>query len=139
MPVGMDLEAQGVQEERRRRLAIFISIIISQIVHYYNLLFLTPTAPIPYHTSILTGEGWMLELLNGHPERIRTCLGVSHGTFNKLVRTLVHHGFTRSRNGISIEEQLGIFLYTCVTGMSTRHVGERFQHSTDTISRYVWI
>ena len=26
--------------------------------------------PIPYHTSILSGQGWVEELLNGHPERI---------------------------------------------------------------------
>ncbi|KAF8834059.1 hypothetical protein BDN67DRAFT_869758, partial [Paxillus ammoniavirescens] len=67
--------------------------------------------PIPYHTSILTGEGWMLELLNGHPDRIRTCLGVGHDTFDHLVRVLMHHGISPSRNGISVEEQLGTFLY----------------------------
>ncbi|KIK76279.1 hypothetical protein PAXRUDRAFT_440754 [Paxillus rubicundulus Ve08.2h10] len=26
------------------------------------------SSPIPSHTSILTGAGWVLELLNGHPE-----------------------------------------------------------------------
>jgi len=26
--------------------------------------------PIPYHTSILSGQGWVKELLNGHSERI---------------------------------------------------------------------
>ncbi|KIK12708.1 hypothetical protein PISMIDRAFT_51202, partial [Pisolithus microcarpus 441] len=67
--------------------------------------------PIPYHTSILTGEGWMLELLNGHPDRIQTCLGVSHVVFDRLIQVLTHHGFVPSHNGISVEEQLGIFLY----------------------------
>ncbi|KAF8436372.1 hypothetical protein L210DRAFT_3345575, partial [Boletus edulis BED1] len=66
---------------------------------------------IPYHTSILTGEGWMLELLNGHPNRIRTCLGVNHDVFNQLVCALRNHGVLDSRRGISVEEQLGIFLY----------------------------
>ncbi|KAJ8593508.1 hypothetical protein M405DRAFT_721598, partial [Rhizopogon salebrosus TDB-379] len=37
---------------------------------------------------------------------------------------------------MSVEEQLGIFLYTCVTGLSLRLVGERFQCSPDTITRY---
>ncbi|KIM65146.1 hypothetical protein SCLCIDRAFT_48308, partial [Scleroderma citrinum Foug A] len=37
---------------------------------------------------------------------------------------------------MSVEEQLGIFLYTCVTGLSSRHVAERFQHSTDMITKY---
>ncbi|KIJ07885.1 hypothetical protein PAXINDRAFT_34635, partial [Paxillus involutus ATCC 200175] len=67
--------------------------------------------PIPFHTSILTGEGWMLELLNGHPERIRISLGVSHDAFDGLLQLLVQHGVVPSRNGISVEEQLGIFLY----------------------------
>jgi hypothetical protein len=36
-----------------------------------------------------------------------------------------------------LEEQLAIFLYACVTGLSVRHLGERFQRSNDTISKYV--
>ncbi|KIJ12471.1 hypothetical protein PAXINDRAFT_39308, partial [Paxillus involutus ATCC 200175] len=57
-----------------------------------------------FHTSILTGEGWMLELLNGHPERIRISLGVSHDAFDGLLQLLVQHGVVPSRNGISVEE-----------------------------------
>ena len=106
-------------------------------MYYYNLIFLIPTALIPYHTSILTGEGWMLELLNGHPNRIWTCLGVGHDVFDKLVRVLIRDGISPSRHGMSVEEQLGIFLYTCVTGLSSQHVAERFQHSTDTITKSV--
>ncbi|KAF9060559.1 hypothetical protein BDP27DRAFT_1177700, partial [Rhodocollybia butyracea] len=45
-------------------------------------------------------------------------------------------GFETSRYGITVDEQLAIFLYTCVTGLSIRHVGERFQHSNETISQY---
>ncbi|KIK26881.1 hypothetical protein PISMIDRAFT_94085, partial [Pisolithus microcarpus 441] len=37
---------------------------------------------------------------------------------------------------ISLKEQLAIFLYTSVTGLTTRHVGECFQQSNDTISQY---
>ena len=39
------------------------------------------------------------------------------------------------RNGVSVEEQLGIYLYTCVTGLSSRLVGERFQRSIDTVTK----
>ncbi|KAJ8581084.1 hypothetical protein M405DRAFT_752331 [Rhizopogon salebrosus TDB-379] len=42
-------------------------------------------------------------------------------------------GYSNSRF-VSLEEQLTIFLYTSVTGLSIRHVGERFQHSNETIS-----
>ena len=54
-----------------------------------------------------------------------------------LVQVLEHNGIMESRNGVSVEEQLGIFLYICVTGLSSRLVGERFQRSTDTITKYV--
>ncbi|KIM51297.1 hypothetical protein SCLCIDRAFT_94157, partial [Scleroderma citrinum Foug A] len=37
---------------------------------------------------------------------------------------------------IYVEEQLAIFLYTAVMGLSSRHVGERFQRSNETIVRY---
>ncbi|KIK24570.1 hypothetical protein PISMIDRAFT_645831 [Pisolithus microcarpus 441] len=37
---------------------------------------------------------------------------------------------------VTLEEQLSIFLYTCVTGLTSRHVAERFQHSNNTISHY---
>ena len=77
----------------------------------------------------------MLELLNGHPDQIKSSLGVSHDIFDGLTQVLVENGFKRLYQGLSVEEQLSIFLHTCVTGLSTHHVGERFQHSSTTISK----
>jgi len=76
-----------------------------------------------YHTSILTGEAWVAELLAGHPERIRCELGVHHHVFAALIFELRQMGYSSSRF-VSLEEQLAIFLYTCVTGLTIRHVGE---------------
>ena len=90
--------------------------------------------PEPYHTSILSGEGWVLELLTGHPDRIKNELGMSADLFNELIAILRNCDHVNSRF-VSLEEQLAIFLYTCVTGLPVRHVGERFQRSNDTISR----
>jgi len=42
-----------------------------------------------------------------------------------------------SSRHVFLEEQLAIFLYTSVTGLSLCHVSERFQHATDTTSWYV--
>jgi hypothetical protein len=67
---------------------------------------------IPYHTSMLTGEGWVLELLNGHPRRIQTELGVRRYVFRRLVSALQDAGLGRSRF-ISLEEKLAI-LYFCM-------------------------
>ena len=88
----------------------------------------------PYHTSILSGYAWLQELLHGHPERIRTELGVHKEVFHALIQELQSMGHGGSKY-VTLEEQLAIFLYTSVTGLSTRHVGERFQRANGTISK----
>lgn len=124
------------RQEIRRRLAqyaiLFVSIILTASLSILHSVY--SREPEPYHTSILTGEGWVLELLTGHPERIRCELGVHREVFLKLITELRMLGHNNSRF-VSLEEQLSIFLYTCVTGLTIRHVGERFQRSNETISR----
>jgi hypothetical protein len=83
--------------------------------------------------SVLTGEGWVLELLASHPRQILTDLGVSHHVFQQLTTTLRSLGLDDSRH-VKLDEQLSIFLYASVTGLSVRHLGERFQRSNRTIS-----
>src|SRR6266540_7241390 len=82
----------------------------------------------PYHTSALSGEAWVNELIFGHPERIRTCLGMRVHVFLALVPELHLHGLKDSRY-VTLKEKVAIFLYACVTGLSVEHVGERFQQS----------
>lgn len=86
-----------------------------------------------YHTSALSGADWVLELLEGHPGRIRCELSVSKEVFQFLVAYLQQIGIPHSR-GIFLEEQLAIFLYRCVTGLSICHAGEMFQCTNDTVS-----
>lgn len=59
----------------------------------------------PHHTSILSGQGWVEELLNGHPDRIRTELGVCKDVFLALRAELRAAGHRDSRNGVTLEEQ----------------------------------
>ena len=87
-----------------------------------------------YHDSALSGIAWVLELLTGHPECIRKELGVHRHVFYALRNTLKAAGCRRSKY-VTLEEQLAIFLYTCVTGLSLVHVCERFQRSPDTASK----
>jgi hypothetical protein len=42
----------------------------------------------PYYISILTGEGWVIELVTGHPKHIRCELGVSSEVFVLLIEEL---------------------------------------------------
>ena len=112
-------------------------LLINIVIHSLILLLLeAPSDPQPYHTSILTGAGWLIELLLGHPDRIRCELGVRKDVFVALVDKLRSMGY-RDNRSVCLEEQVGIFLYSCVTGLTVRHVGERFQRSNDTIARYV--
>jgi hypothetical protein len=112
-----------------RYAALIVSIIVSATANILQSLYVRE----PYHTSALSGEAWLLELLCGHPNWIRTELGVSLEVFSNLVQELCDIGYKNSRN-VSLEEQLAIFLYMCVTGLTIRHVGERFQRSNETIS-----
>ncbi|KAF9230075.1 hypothetical protein BU15DRAFT_57622 [Melanogaster broomeanus] len=90
--------------------------------------------PVPYHTSILSGQQWVLELLDGHPGCIRCELGMHCHVFIQLICELWELGHCNSRF-VSLEDQVAIFLYMSVMGLTTRHVAERFQWATDTISK----
>ncbi len=123
---------QAMQKRFAQFILLYISIILSATTTILNSIY--KKEPEPYHTSLLTGEGWLLELLTGHPERIRCELGVHRHVFARLISELRELGHSNSKS-VSLEEQLAIFLYTCITGLTTRHVGERFQRSNETITR----
>ncbi len=97
--------------------------------HFGPLYFCTP-----YHTSALSRADWVNKLLTGHPERIQNELGIYWNTFLILVEALKRSSLQSSCH-VSIEEQLSIFLYTAVTGLTCTHVRECFQQSTDTITK----
>lgn len=121
-------------DEVERTAIIHICAVVAGIVGTAAVLYASPLYDrTPYHTSALTGEDWVLELLHGHPERIRCELGIRKHVFHLLIDTLKGMGVKRSRD-VSLEEQLSIFLYMCITGLSVRHVGERFQRANETIS-----
>lgn len=118
-----------IQLRLSRIAALIVTIIVTSIASI-----LQTRVTEPWHTSILTGEMWVMELLAGHPEHIRTELGVHSHVFYALIDELRDMGCTDSKY-VSLEEQLAIFLYCSVTGLTVRHLGERFQRSNDTITR----
>ena len=50
----------------------------------------------PYHTSALSGADWVLELIDGHPERIHCELGVHKHVFHALIAYLQNIGCSHS-------------------------------------------
>ena len=123
-------EFDETSARRRHSVAVMVSTIIAAAMEIISGLYDRES----YHTSVLSGHAWVMELLNGHPGRIRCELGVNHQTFDLLLANLHTMGYKDSCH-VKLEEQLAIFLYTCVTGLSTRHVGERFQRANSTISK----
>ncbi|KDQ52567.1 hypothetical protein JAAARDRAFT_113051, partial [Jaapia argillacea MUCL 33604] len=56
-----------------------------------------------YHTSALTGEAWVRELLNGHPNHIKTEPGACLHIFCALIEALIDCGLGPSKH-ISLKE-----------------------------------
>ncbi|KAH7921703.1 hypothetical protein BV22DRAFT_1018812 [Leucogyrophana mollusca] len=90
--------------------------------------------PHEIYTSILTGSGWVQELLMDRPDRIRCALGVHKEVFLVLIEILSGAGYQDSED-VPLVEQLAIFLYGSVTGLPTRLMCERFQHPNDIITK----
>ena len=90
---------------------------------------------LAHHISLLTGAGWVIDLLAWHPMHIHTELGVSQETSIALIEELCGTGHSNFQF-VLLEEQLAIFLYASVTGFNVQHLGEMFQRSNDTISKY---
>ena len=111
---------------------IFFNLIINSTLQYDILTY----NKMAYHTPALTGEMWVLELLNGHPECIWNELGIHKHVFWNIIKDL--HLFSHQDSKvIMLKEQLTIFLYTCITGLSIQHVSEHFQHAMEMTSWYV--
>ena len=66
----------------------------------------------------------MEELIYGYPDRIRTELRMSVHVFLALIEELWSHCHLEDSKHVSLKEQVAIFLYMCVIGLSMWHVGE---------------
>nr|GEV48663.1 hypothetical protein [Tanacetum cinerariifolium] len=89
----------------------------------------------PCMTFQQKGEDWMKDVLNGNSIRYVNAFRMHPHIFKKLCRELHANYGLKSSDKMSALEKLGIFVYTLALGMSNRDVGERFQHSGETIGR----
>ncbi|XP_059635842.1 protein ALP1-like [Cornus florida] len=85
--------------------------------------------------SILQGETYVMEILNGHRERCYENFRMYPEVFRTLCSTLKGIGLKDSKF-LTVYEQVAIFLLTLSHNQRNRVVAERFQHSTETISRH---
>ena len=87
----------------------------------------------PNHDSVITGELYVKELLESTlPVCMKDVLGMSGGCFRKLCHKLK----IKTSKHIGKLEATAFGLYILRYSASSRNAGERFQHSTTTITVY---
>ena len=96
----------------------------------------TFTDRIPCRTSSLTGRAYLQELLDGSPERFKQVFRMQKPTFQYICTQLSTLGLEDTLN-VSILEQFAMFLHIIAHGNSNRETQERYQHSGETVSRYI--
>jgi len=84
-------------------------------------------AKTPMHTSVLSGQQWVEELLDGYDGHFYDAFGMNKHIFHYLVEVLWQKAGLDDTKHVSLKEQLGIFLYTAVTGASNQKVQKCFQ------------
>ena len=90
----------------------------------------------PIHTSILSGKDYMAEVRDDNPTNCHDMFHMTLDLFYHLVDDLKQHGYLKEGKGcVDVQESVAIFL--CIVDHNTRMrpVGDRFQHSIETISR----
>jgi len=121
--------------QTRRRLqqyvALFLSIILSAATNCCWESYITRE---PNHTSILTGEGWVMELLAGHPEHIHCELGVHHSClWSPHLGPSGDGTWQLKMLGFHLKTGYAIFLVCICDSLTIRHIGGAFSEVNETI------
>jgi hypothetical protein len=130
-------EKKRKEEERRRRLRAIAAVLCTFAAYSVSLALDCPD-PIPKHTSLLTGQCWLDELLVGHPTRFREQFGMSKNAFYRLSFELQTNSGLVASKFVTADEKIATFLHFVRTGASNRTLQERFQRSGETINRWLF-
>ena len=86
--------------------------------------------------SSLSGDIWVKELLSSAGPRYHENLRVDPKCFSILSDTFMRCSLLRRSRVLSIDEQLAMFLHTLAHNVTNRVTTNRFNHSSETVSRY---
>jgi hypothetical protein len=90
--IDMDVDWQNQWQQIICFMGLFMSIFLMITTSLLDFIVVKQ----PHHTSILTGEAWVMELLAGHPLCILSQLGVQHHVFEALITTMCDLGLNNS-------------------------------------------
>jgi hypothetical protein len=116
-------------------LAMAVTLILCNAVGQTMLAFSSRYDKILVHTSWLTGQDWIDELLIRHNGRFYNELGLNKHVFRRLIAVLERDAGLCATRHVSAEEQLAVFLHYAQRGLSNQALQERFQQSADTITK----
>lgn len=92
---------------------------------------------VPRNTSILQGQDWVAEIMNGSDSRFFDNFRMRKPVFLGLVQMLLDRGVLKQSDHDRVSPTEAVALFVRTVAMHTRMLssGERFQHSTETIHR----
>lgn len=125
----------SLDDYTKRRLAVAVGATVAVAGAAAVSTYASHFEKVPQHTSILSGQQWVDELIEGHPGRFKNEMGMNKRVFNKLLEVLKEYGGLNDTRYVSAEEQLAIFLHFAHRALSNRGLQEHFQRSGDTISK----
>ncbi|XP_021772673.1 uncharacterized protein LOC110736686 [Chenopodium quinoa] len=107
--------------------------LVAAAVGYY---YLNSINKQPRHSLSPNQPNYMTGLMEGPEDACREMLRMDKHVFHKLCGIFRQRGMLRDTAGVSIEEQLAIFLNIIGHNERNRVIQDRFQHSGETISRH---
>ena len=113
---------------KRRRLAT---------LHYLMYHYCAYLLKTPKRDSMLTGATWVREKMRGNSDAFEESFRMPREIFHVLLANLVNMGELSNSHHIDANEQLCMFLYFAGHRASSTNIQERFQHSGETVSRYL--
>ena len=93
--------SQEIRRHRRRKQAAFLALQYMSFIEYYAYRFLSKT---PERTSLLTGNQYVAELLDGNPRRFERVGRMSKVAFDQLCTRMRRYNLLwDTRKGITVE------------------------------------
>ena len=91
----------------------------------------------PVHTSALTVAKKVKEILEGHESWCRVEFRMEPEIFRATSDFLRREGLMHDTRGVTVEEQLGMFMYMISHNASNLKLQKAFQHSGETVHRKI--
>ncbi|ETV90755.1 hypothetical protein H310_14493 [Aphanomyces invadans] len=113
---------------KRRHMAMM------QYMMYHYIAYVLKT---PKRDSCLSGEMWINERMRGNHDAFVETFRMPRFVFCALLHTVITTGGISDSKYITAKEQLCMFLYFAGHHASSTNIQERFQHSGETVSRYL--